>query len=327
MPAPYNTNTTAGELVSDYAHLIKGKVILTTGVSSNSLGAVFVQSVAAANPSCLILAARNVGKLTQTAAEITAAHPTVKVRTLQVDLASLQSVRAAATEINAWDDLQAIDVLVNNAGIMAVDYRLSPDGFESQFATNHLGPFFFTNLIMKKIVAAKEPRIVVVSSEGHRLNPVRFHDYNFDDGKTYNRWRAYGQSKSCNVLFAISLAQKLGVKSGLQAFSLHPGAIVTNLSAHLNLETAQDELQNLDKWLGNREGWKRFDLKSPERGAATHVYAAFDPNLKCSNGAYLTDCHVADPMVDTIKPWATNSFEAERLWRLSERLVGQEFPY
>lgn len=180
MPAPYNTHTTADELVSDYAKLIKGKNILTTGVSSGSLGGFFVQSIAKAQPASLILAARNAEKLAQMAAEITAAQPTVKVRTLQVDLGSLQSVRAAAAQINAWDDLPAIDVVVNNAGIMAVDYQLSPDGFESQLATNHLGPFLFTNLIMDKIVAAAEPRIVVVSSDGHRLNPVRFDDYNFD---------------------------------------------------------------------------------------------------------------------------------------------------
>ncbi|EFR01480.1 WW domain containing oxidoreductase [Nannizzia gypsea CBS 118893] len=327
MPAPYNTNTTVNELASDYASLIKGKVILTTGVSPNSLGAVFVRSIAASEPACLVLAGRNVEKLALTAADIATSHPIVKVRTLQVDLGSLESVRAAAAEVNGWDDLPVIDVLVNNAGIMAVDYKLSPDGYESQFATNHLGPFLFTNLVMKKIMMAKEPRVVVVSSSGHRLHAVRFHDYNFDDGKTYDRWRAYGQSKSCNTLFALSLAQKLGVKSGLQAFSLHPGAIFTNLGAHLDLETAPQELANADKELGNPEGWEEMKFKSQEVGAATHAYAAFDPNLKANNGAYLLDCHVADPMVDTVKSWATSAFEAERLWRLSEKLVGQEFPY
>lgn len=180
MPGPYSTNTTADELVSDYASIIKGKVILTTGVSPGSLGAYFVQSIAKAQPAHLILATRNVDKLCQTAADITAANPGAKVRTLTLDLGSQESVRSAAAEVNAWDDIPAIDLLVNNAGIMAVDYKPSPEGIESQFATNHLGHFLFTNLIMKKIVASKEPRIVSVSSDGHRFGSVRFSDYNFD---------------------------------------------------------------------------------------------------------------------------------------------------
>ncbi|KAK2840531.1 hypothetical protein FQN49_006185 [Arthroderma sp. PD_2] len=327
MPAPYNTNTTTEELVADYAHLIKGKVVLTTGVSSKSLGAFFVQSIAAANPECLILAARNAEKLAQMATELTTAYPGVKVRTLQVDLASLKSVRDAAGELNGWDDVSVIDVLINNAGIMATEYQLSPDGFESHLAINHLGPFLFTNMIMKKLVAAEEPRIVVVSSDGHRLNPIRFHDYNFDQGETYNKWHAYGQSKTANMLLTISLAQKLGMKHNLQAFSLHPGVIWTNLGAHLDWNAEFVGLRNVDKALGNAEGWGEFKIKPMERGAATHIYASFDPNLKANNGAYLIDCHVADPLEDTVKPWATSSFEAERLWRLSEKLVGQEFSY
>ncbi|KAJ5816973.1 hypothetical protein N7447_009206 [Penicillium robsamsonii] len=328
MPTPYTTHTTTDELISDYAALIKDKVILTTGVSSGSLGGFFVQSIAKAKPAWLILAARNADKLAKMAAEITTAQPEIQVRTLQVDLGSLKSVQEAAAQVNSsWDDIPVIDVLVNNAGIMAVDYQLSPEGFESHLATNHLGPFLFTNLIIKKIVAAKEPRIVVVSSDGHRLNPFRFYDYNFDDGKTYDRWHAYGQSKTANMLFAISLAQKLGIKYNLQAYSLHPGVIWTNLGNHLDWSVELDGLRNVDKSLGNPEGWKEFDAKPLERGAATHLYAAFDPCLKANNGAYLIDCHVSDPLVDTVLPWATSSFEAERLWRLSEKLVGQEFPY
>lgn len=201
-------------------------------------------------------------------AEITQAQPEVKVRTLQVDLGSLKSVRDAAAQVNSWEDIPAIDVLVNNAGIMAVVYKLSPDGFESHLATNHLGPFLFTNLIMKKIVAVKEPRIVVVSSDCHRLNPFRFDDYDFDvrrsmkvrqscdllgiltramqDGKTYNRWYAYGQSKTANMLFALSLAQKLGMKHNLQAFSLHPGVIWTNLGNLLDWNIEFGELRETE---------------------------------------------------------------------------------
>jgi len=327
MTSKYNTNTTASELVRDYANLIKNKVVLVTGVSPGSLGAFFVQSLAEAKPAWLILAARNTSKLEQTAKDITSAHPNVQVRTVKVDLGSLKSVRDAAAEVNAWDDIPVIDVLVNNAGIMAAEYQVSPDGFEAQLATNHLGPFLFTNLIIKKIMASKSPRIVIVSSDGHRLNPFRFDDYNFDKGKTYNKWSAYGQSKTANMLMAISLAEKLKKKHNLLAFSLHPGVILTNLGDHLDWEVDLGGLKEADRVLGNKEGWLEFNPKPLERGVATHIYASFDPNLEAHNGAYLIDSHVADPIADTVRTWATSSFEAERLWKLSEKLVGQEFSY
>jgi Short-chain alcohol dehydrogenase of unknown specificity len=186
MPAPYDTDTTADELVHDYSHLIKDKVVLMTGVSSGSLGGFFVQSIAKAKPGWLILAARNADKLQQIANDIMTAYPDIKVRKVEIDLGSLKSVRDAAAQVNSWDDIPVIDVMVNNAGVMAVDYQLSPEGFESHLATNHLGPFLFTNLIIKKILASKSPRIVVVSSDGHRLNPFRFDDYNFDVSDTWD---------------------------------------------------------------------------------------------------------------------------------------------
>ncbi|KAJ5120470.1 uncharacterized protein N7515_009858 [Penicillium bovifimosum] len=326
MPAPYNANTTTTELVTDYASLIKGKVILTTGVTLGSLGYAFVQSIAKANPACLILAGRNLTKLDQCGEDLKAENPGLNVITVKVDLGSLVSVRNAAEHINANTQIPAIDVLVNNAGIMAVDYALSADGIESHLATNHLGPFLFTNLIMGKILQSESPRIVMVSSDGHRLSPIRFDDYNFDNGKTYNKWVAYGQSKTANMLMALSLSSKLGTKYGLLAFSLHPGVIATNLGGHLDW-SVDVGLQSIDRQQGHHEGWSEFKWKSLEHGAATHVYAAFDRALKAHNGAYLVDSHVADPLVDTLKSWAISSFEAERLWKMSEELVGQEFTY
>ncbi|KAJ6078701.1 hypothetical protein N7467_008454 [Penicillium canescens] len=323
MPAPYNANTTTTELVTDYKALIKNKIILTTGVTPGSLGGSFVQSLAKAEPACLILAGRNTAKLEQCVCDLQTANPKLKTRTLQIDLGSLKSVRSAADQVNSWSDIPAIDVLVNNAGIMATEYGLSEDGVESQFETNHLGPFLFTNLIMGKILRSESPRVVMVTSDGHRLSPVRFDDYNFD---TYNKWVAYGQAKTANMLMALSLSSILGVKKGLLAFSLHPGVIFTNLGSHLDW-SGDVGLQSIDRQLGNREGWAEFNLKTLERGAATHVYAAFDPALKANNGAYLIDCHVADRLVDTVKSWGTSSFEAEWLWKLSEELVGEEFAY
>ena len=183
-PLPISTlsdmHATAQELAAQLAANIRGKVILTTGVSPGGIGAAFAEAVAQAQPQLLILAGRNPAKIQTTADTITKAHPGVGVRTLQLDLSSLSAVRKAVGEVIGWADVPSIDVVVNNAGIMAVEYGRTVDGFETQFGTNHLGPFLFTNLIMKKILAASQPTVVNVSSDGHRLGPLRFADYNFD---------------------------------------------------------------------------------------------------------------------------------------------------
>lgn len=226
---PYDKTATASGLVETLAAHIEGKVVLTTGVSPGGLGATFVEAVARARPSLLVLAARNPDKAAQAAASVEAAAPGVRTRVLALDLGSLAKARAAADEVNAWDDVPAVDVLVNNAGIMAVPYGLTVDGHETQFATNHLAPFLFTNLIMDKLLAAEAPRVVNVSSDGHRLGHIRWADYDFAGGETYVPWVAYGQSKTANMLFSLSLAAKLGDR-GLLALSLHPGVIKTNLA-------------------------------------------------------------------------------------------------
>lgn len=176
----YSPTTTASELANGLASHIKGKIILTTGVSPSTLGSSFATSIAKAQPALLIIAGRDTTKLEKVAATILEALPQVPIRVLELDLSSLAAVRDSAAKVNAWDDVPHIDVLVNNAGIMATDFRLSENGVESQFATNHMGHFLFTNLIMGKILAANEPRIVNVSSDGHRLSPMRWADYNFE---------------------------------------------------------------------------------------------------------------------------------------------------
>lgn len=180
-----NAKTTAAELVKDLAHEIKGKVVLATGVSPKGLGATFVETIAGGEPALVILASRDLAKLQQVAKAITATHAQTQVRLLQLDLGSLATVRKSAAELKSWHDVPYIDVLVNNAGIMATEFALSPDGFESQLATNHLGPFLFTNLIVDKLLASKSPRIVNISSDGHRLSPIRWGDHNFRVGRSW----------------------------------------------------------------------------------------------------------------------------------------------
>ncbi|KAK9249985.1 short-chain dehydrogenase/reductase SDR [Lipomyces tetrasporus] len=309
MAHAYNASTEATEIVNHLAAHIKGKVILTTGPSPASIGATFVEMIARARPALLILAGRSTAKIKQTADKIVAAFPQVPVRLLQLDLASLTSVREAAAAVNSWDDVAYIDVLVNNAGIMATGFALTQDGYESQFATNHLGHFLFTNLLMDKSWL------------------LYHHGWLTLDGEIYNKWVAYGQSKTGNILMTVSLAEKLGSK-GLLAYSLHPGVIFgTTLARDVDWTVDLPELKAVDRFLGNEEAWMDFKRKSPQQGAATYVYAVFEPSLRDHNGAYLQDCHVADPWTETVKPWATDEVEAERLWKLSERLVGQEFNY
>lgn len=222
-PLPYNRQTAlATTIAADNAAHIAGKTILTTGVTQGGLGATFVETIAQYKPRLLILAGRSEEKVRATAQKISSISADVQVRFLELDLSSQQSVRRAAETVISWADVPHIDVLVNSAGIMAGPYKTTAEGIENQFGSNHVGHFLFTNLLMPKIRAAPNPRVVSVASDGHRFGGVRFEDVNFQDGKVYDQWEAYGQSKTANMLFARALADKLG-KSGLRAYSLHPG--------------------------------------------------------------------------------------------------------
>jgi NAD(P)-dependent dehydrogenase (short-subunit alcohol dehydrogenase family) len=176
---PYNADTTAEEVATDCHSQIANKTILVTGVSSGGLGATFAIIIAKHNPACIILATRDLSKAKETAQEIAAIAPAVRTWPIELDLSSLQQIRKAAENINALDE--HIDVIINNAGIMASPYSKTVDGVESQFATNHIGHFLLTNLLLPKVLARKLPvRVVNVASNGFRFGPVRFDDWNFD---------------------------------------------------------------------------------------------------------------------------------------------------
>jgi NAD(P)-dependent dehydrogenase (short-subunit alcohol dehydrogenase family) len=320
-PLPYNRqNALASKIAADNASSIAGKIVLTTGVTQNGLGATFVEEIAKHKPALLILAGRTPAKVQATADKIKATPESanVETRVLALDLASQEQIRDAAKEVLAYPE-DHIDVLVNSAGIMAGPYRTTKEGIELQFGSNHIGHFLFTNLIMRKILASKAPRIVNVSSDGHRASGIRFEDPNFQGGKVYDQWEGYGQSKTANILFSKSLAEKLGSK-GLKAFSLHPGvALGTSLSPGFG----EEDLKSL-KEFDAKIGWnKELDFKTLDECAATHVLAAFDPRLDEFNGAYLEDGNLSDGLQATAK----GEGAAERLWTLSEKLVGQSFEY
>ncbi|KAK6385802.1 hypothetical protein LTS17_001374 [Exophiala oligosperma] len=299
------------------------EVFIITGTSPGGLGAETARAICREHPALVILAGRDVSKIRRTQSLITDETPEVNVRILEIDLGSQRSVRKAAREIN--ETREKIDVLINNAGVMASNpFSTSPEGIETQFATNHIGHFLFTNLIMPKLLfpgPGGGGRVINVSSSGHKRGAVRFDDHNFQNGIVYDKWKAYGQSKTANMLFSVSLAEKLGPK-GLRSYSLYPGRILTNIIQNITV----DEMKRFG-WLdenGNMIQDPILKWKTLATGPSTQIVAAFDPSIEDYNGSYLDDCQIAD---DHAEPYALDKDCAERLWALSEKLVGQTFNY
>ncbi|WP_431923056.1 SDR family NAD(P)-dependent oxidoreductase [Amycolatopsis tucumanensis] len=232
----------------------------------------------------------------------------------ELDLADLGSVRRFAERFLASG--RRIDILIAGAGIMAApETRVGP-GWESHFAINHLGHFALVNLLWPAL--APGARVVVVSSAGHQLSPIRWHDIHFDTG--YDRWLAYAQSKTANALFALQL-DVLG-RERARAFSLHPGAILTPLQRHL--DTADMVAAG---WIDEHGNPADPSFKTPEQGAATQVWAATSPQLDGLGGLYCEDCDIAEPtdsteMIAGVRDYAVDPAEAERLWALSAELTG-----
>ncbi|KZF26820.1 NAD(P)-binding protein [Xylona heveae TC161] len=316
----FGHNTTSEEVAALFADQVKGKIVLITGASPGGLGAQTAIALSRSQPKLLIIAGRDISKLLETEKQIKAASADTAVRPLVLDLSSLKQVRKAAAEVNGYPE--SIDVLINNAGIMASPFSLTEDGFESQFGVNHLGHFLFTNLIMPKILAAGPgARIVNISSRGHQFEGIRFDDYNFENGRDYNKWKGYGQSKTANILFSLALAEKLKSK-GLLAYSVYPGGIATNLARHLTPE----DVKALGWWDENGKAVDNdlFKWKTVSQGASTQIVAAFSPDIVDQNGAYLKDCNVD---MEAVAPYAKDTALAMKLWTLSEDLVGEKFNF
>jgi NAD(P)-dependent dehydrogenase (short-subunit alcohol dehydrogenase family) len=232
----------------------------------------------------------------------------------ELDLGDLGSVRAFAERFLASG--RGIDVFIGSAGIMASpETRVGP-GWEAQFATNHLGHFALVNRLWPAF--APGARVVSVSSRGHHYSPVRFDDLNFERG--YDKWLAYGQAKTANVLFAVQL-DKLARERGVRAFALHPGRILTDLVRHL------DRRELVDAGMVDEAGQVTGGAKTPEEGAATQVWAATSPQLDGLGGVYLEDCDIAEPAPadggrEGVKDYAVDPVRAERLWTVSAELTG-----
>ncbi|KAK9351713.1 hypothetical protein V1523DRAFT_296414 [Lipomyces doorenjongii] len=316
----FSATTTGPEVVNAFREQVNGKTFAITGPSAKSLGAETAIALAAANPKQIILLGRSESKIKPVMEQINGINPTVDVRFYQLDLADLDSVRSAAEKINAGID--KIDVLINYAGIMAVkDFETSKEGIEIHLAANHIGHFLLTNLLMPKLEAASPgARIINVSSIGYMLSEFRFDDWNFQDGKSYIPWLGYAQSKTANIHFTVGLAARLK-KKGIYSFSLHPGLIYgTNLGVHLDEESLKVLTEiALERGFPTLEDQRP---KSSSEGCATALVAALDDSLEGKSGAYLSDC-----VIDNPREYARDSDNAEKLWLLSEELIGQKFSY
>ncbi|MFF4272663.1 SDR family NAD(P)-dependent oxidoreductase [Streptomyces sp. NPDC001536] len=236
----------------------------------------------------------------------------------ELDLGDLDSVRGFAERFLASG--RRIDFMIDNAGIMACpETRVGP-GWEAQFATNHLGHFALVNRLWPAIESGGA-RVVSVSSRGHHFSGMRWDDVHWQRGD-YDKWQAYGQAKTANVLFAVHL-DRLGQEHGVRAFSLHPGGIMTPLQRHLPKE---EMIAN--GWIDeNGNPIPQVGFKTPEEGAATQVWAATSPQLDGLGGVYLEDCDIAEPAPadgerSGVKDWAVDPEQAARLWELSAELTG-----
>lgn len=297
---------------------LTGTVAVVTGATSG-LGAETVRALASRGAE-VVMTGRDLDKAREVTAGIAESTGRAAPHVEHLELGSLDSVRSCAERI--LDRHERIDVLVNNAGVMAAPYGTTEDGFELQFGVNHLGHFLLTNLLVPALLAAAPARVVVLSSDAHRMSPVHLDDLFFEE-RAYDPWLSYGQSKSANVLFAVELDRRLGDR-GVHALALHPGVILTELGRHLgasDLEGLSDAFES-----------GALRVKTVEQGAATSVYAATAPELEGRGGIFLEDVAVADVVADDadepgVRRWAVDAEVARALWTRSEELVGQAFSH
>lgn len=305
---PFGAESTAAEVVADVD--LTGKRVVVTGGASG-IGVETARALAGAGAE-VTLAVRNAEAGERTAADITATTGNKQVFVAPLDLADLGSVRAFAA---GWEG--PLHVLVNNAGVMASPLTRTPKGWESQFATNHLGHFALATGLFGALEAAGGARIVSVSSSAHLRSAVIFDDLMFDN-REYDPWLAYGQAKTANVLFAVE-ATRRWAGAGIYTNALMPGGIRTNLQRYVT----DEDLERMRKASGgNAPKWKNV-----EQGAATSVLVAASPLVEGVGGRYFEDCDEAglnQPGTRTgVAAYALDPEAATRLWTISESLIAE----
>lgn len=314
----FDKDSSASEVIAGID--LTGKFAVVTGGYSG-LGLETTRALVAAGASVLVPARRPEHARTELAA-LADLPGTVEVD--ELDLGDLTSVKAFAQRFT--DGRKSIDILINNAAIMACPETRLAHEREAQFTTNHLGHYAMTSLLYPALKADGGARVVSLSSTGHKLSPIRWDDLMFEKDE-YNKWVAYGQAKTANSLFAVQL-DALGKGDNVRAFAVHPGGIMTPLQRHL----PKEEMIAMG-WI-DEAGTVNAIFKNPEQGAATSVWAATAPILEGQGGVYCEDCNIALPTepgsgtarYSGVDAHAIDDEEALKLWTLSELLTGVTAP-
>lgn len=316
---PFGFQTTAEEAARDID--LSGRTVVVTGGSAG-LGLETVR-VLAGRGAKVVSVVRDRAKGEAALARIRESVPDADLELAELDLSDLDSVRRGGDDLARR--LPKIDRLINNAGVMACPLGRTAEGLDLQLGTNHLGHFVLTARLMDSLQAGAPARIVNLSSGGHRLSPIRFEDPFFEK-EPYDKWLAYGQAKTANVLFSVALDDRFRDR-GIRSLAVHPGAIVTELGRHLG----PDDLKALMARSARGEQVQKMEYKEVAQGAATTVWAATAPELEERGGVYCEDCGIAEPIDDPgsalgVMTWALDRAAAERLWELSEAWSGETFP-
>jgi NAD(P)-dependent dehydrogenase (short-subunit alcohol dehydrogenase family) len=303
---PFSAESTAAEVIAGID--LTGRRAIVTGGASG-IGIETARALASAGAE-VTLAVRNLEAGERTAADITGSTGNEQVLIAPLDLADQASVAAFAA---GWDG--PLHILVNNAGIMASPLMRTPQGWEMQFATNHLGHFALATGLHRALAAAGGARIVSVSSSAHHRSPVVFEDIHFEH-RPYDPWSAYGQSKTANVLFAVE-ATKRWASDGITANALVPGGIRTNLQRYV----PDEEIERLRAAAGGAD----LKWKTPEQGAATSILVATSPLLDGVGGHYFEDCNEAEvgklSARNGVAEYALDPDAAARLWQVSVKTL------
>jgi NAD(P)-dependent dehydrogenase (short-subunit alcohol dehydrogenase family) len=306
---------------------LTGKRILVTGVSAG-LGVETARALVAHGAN-VVGAARDLEKAKRATSEVSkaAADTGASFELIELDLASLKSVRAAADKLAANGRL--FDVIIANAGVMATPFTYTPDRFEMQFGTNHLGHFVLANRIAPLI--RRGGRLINLSSAGHRFSNVDLNDPNFER-TPYDPFVAYGRSKTANILFAVAFDQRHR-EDGVRATAVHPGVIRTGLARNLDPTRIEGMIEQINDQLV-AEGKGPFEWKTIPQGVATSVWAGVVAPAGEIGGRYCENCHVGEIVPDAVmiggasegvRGYALDPQRAEALWKKSEEMVGESF--
>ena len=293
---------------------LTGGVAVVTGATTG-LGLETARALAAGGAE-VVLCGRTKEKCAAAAGTISGTVGAAKLSSAVFDLADLPRVRAGAASI--LEQHPAIHLLINNAGVMFTPEGRTAQGFETQFGTNHLGHFVLTNHLMPALRAGAPARIVNLSSAGHRNGQIRWDDPHFE-AEPYDKFEAYGQSKTANILFSIELDRRLA-GTGVRANAVHPGMIRTELGRHMTSDDMAELQRRAAARAASGAGPGLPQSKSVQQGAATSVWAGVSAGMADVGGTYCEDAGVS-----VAADYATDGDYAARLWSVSEQLVGESF--